>query len=323
MFFYFMSNFTHKLNSMSSPLKIIRLINSNGLALEVLNYGATIVSLQVPNKDNTFTNVIVGLEKPKEYITKSYIEKGLYLGSTIGRYAGRISAGGFSIENTTYTLATHNATHLHGGENGFDKKYWNIDRIEKGEEPSVTLTYFSKHLEEGYPGNLTVSVIYQLTKDNTLKVTYKAKTDATTHVNLTNHAYFNLNGSGSVYDHSLCINSTQYLEVNEQLIPTGVLKNASDTAYDFLQPTILNSYFKGLDDTFVLNTGKTKASLYSKETGILMKVKTNQPAIVVYTPSKFEGLTFKNETIYKEYPAICFETQKRIRLQTLLLVTKV
>ena len=293
-----------------SRLKIVQLKNSNGLELEALNFGATIISLKVPNKYKKQTNVVVGLEKPDDYLSKTYLEKDLYLGSTVGRYAGRISNGSFVINDKEYQLHAKNTIHLHGGKSGFDKKYWHIEHIEKGETPSVTFSCVSKHLEEGYPGNVTVHVTYQLTKSNSLKITYKAKTDAATHINLTNHAYFNLNGTSSILDHRLYINSQHYLEVDENLIPTGTLMATNNATHNFIQPSNLGSDFKGVDDTFVLNTAQINASLYAKQTGILMNIKTNQPAMVVFTPPTIEGLAFKDSASYDAYPAICFETQK-------------
>ncbi len=293
-----------------SRLEIIQLKNNNGLELEVLNFGATIISLKVPNKYKKRTNVVVGLEKTNDYISKTYLEKDLYLGSTVGRYAGRISNGSFVINDKEYQLHAKNTIHLHGGKSGFDKKYWHIEHIEKGETPSVTFSCVSKHLEEGYPGNITVRVTYQLTKSNSLKITYKAKTDAATHINLTNHAYFNLNGKSSILDHRLYINSQNYLAVDEKLIPTGSLMATNNTTHNFLQPSNLGTDFKGLDDAFVLNTAQINASLYAKQTGILMNIKTNQPAMVVFTPPTIEGLAFKDSASYDAYPAICFETQK-------------
>lgn len=296
---------------MSIP-EVTLLPNSNKMSLLVSNFGATIMSLKVPNKNEQLVDVVVGLATVSDYTKEEYLNKNLCLGSSIGRYAGRISNGGFKIEGKTYPLHHANKVHLHGGHEGFDKKYWTIEEVVNGNNPFVTLSYLSKHLEEGYPGNLKVSVTYKLTEENELKIIYKATTDKTTHVNLTNHSYFNLNGTGSILNHDLSINSDRYLEVDSQLIPTGRILNSKNTPFDFnIKSKIDRPDFQGLDDTFILNKTDLKASLSSKETGIKMDVFTNQPAIVVFTPSfkQISGLSFRKGVIYSEFPAICFETQ--------------
>ncbi len=291
-------------------LEPIRLINSNHAVLEILNFGATVMSLKVPDKLDNLVNVVLGLPSPNDYIDENFIKKGLFLGSTVGRYAGRISDGGYSIENKRYILHNLNGIHLHGGKEGFDKKYWNIDQVENGKNPFVVLSYFSEHMEEGYPGNLQVKVKYQLSENNTFSIEYKATTDKATHINLTNHSYFNLNGEKSILDHELFINSTHYLDVNEQLVPSGTLKSTNSSTFDFSRPLLLDSNFNGLDDTFVLRNEMLKATLYSKHTGITMNVATDQPAMVVFTPKMIEGLKFKDGKKYLAFPAICFEAQK-------------
>ncbi len=207
-----------------------------------------------------------------------------------------------------YRLACNDGeNHLHGGLKGFDKVVWNEKVVA---DDSVTFSYFSEDGEEGYPGNLNVDVQFTLDDSNKLCIHYTATTDKDTIVNLTNHAYFNLNGKSSILDHRLYINSQNYLAVDEKLIPTGSLMATNNTTHNFLQPSNLGTDFKGLDDAFVLNTAQINASLYAKQTGILMNIKTNQPAMVVFTPPTIEGLTFKDRTTYDAYPAICFETQK-------------
>ncbi len=287
-------------------LKVTKLINSNGLELEVLNLGASIISLKVPDREGKLVNVVVGLENETDYINEPY-----YLGKTVGRYAGRISRGGFNIGSKEYQLEVDNGVHLHGGENGFSNQFWAIEHVEKGVNPSVTLSYYSKHLEEGYPGNVKVTVRYQLTNENSLKILYKAATDMTTHINLTNHSYFNLNGNGSVLDQELVLNGKGYLEVDEQLIPTGTMVPIKNSRFDFLEQSIIGRKdFIGFDDTVILNDSEVHASFYSEKTGIQMKVRTNQPAMVVYTPKEIKQANFKNGAMYTEYPAICFEAQK-------------
>lgn len=291
-------------------LETITLLNKNKLELRVSTLGATILSLKVPDKNKKCVNVIVGLSHENDYISYPYLETGLFLGTTVGRYAGRISKGQFKINSEVYSIYNENGVHLHGGKEGFDKKLWTIESVEEGESPSVTLSFLSKHLEEGYPGNLKAFVTYTLTKDNVLKVTYKATTDQKTIINLTNHSYFNLNGEASILDHELLVNSDFYLDVDDNLIPSGKLNPVKGSRFDFNSKTIMGKdNFKGLDDTFVLRDDKLKAIIASKKSGIQMKVFSNQPAVVIYTPLKFTELPFKDGVKYSDFPAICFETQ--------------
>jgi len=290
-------------------IETIKIENTKGLELEVLNYGATIKSLKVPNKYGSKTNIVVGLKESDLYAQSSYKDEMLFLGSSIGRFAGRISCNPMTIENKKYDIPTVNGVHLHGGENGFDKKYWNIGKVKNGKSSSITLSYLSKHLEEGYPGNLKVEVKYELHKSNALRITYKATTDRATYVNLTSHAYFNLKGKDSILDHVLKINSAHHLGVNKDIVPTGEILDSENSRYDFSRKAIIGREdFIGFDDTFILKKDKAKAaSLTSKESGIKMEVYTNQPAVVVYTPREFPKSLFDSQ--YSRYPAICFETQ--------------
>lgn len=287
-------------------LEVFAIRNINGMELEVSNYGATIMGLKVPNKDNLVTNVIVGLEQAEDYLSSPYIDIPLFLGCSIGRYAGRISKGKFEVEGKSYPISHDNGVHLHGGE-GFDKKFWSL---KKQTAESVLLTYVSPHLEEGYPGELEIEALFEITENNCLIVSYSATTDAPTPVNLTCHPYFNLNGIDSVLEHELWINSNQHLEVDEQLIPTGTIKDSKNTVFDYTEKSKINKEnFVGFDDTFVLNQEHLKARLSSNETGITMNVYCCQPAMVVYTPKKFPDFPFKNKIKFPEFPAICFEPQ--------------
>ena len=294
---------------MSQTPQVITLKNTNGLEVQISNFGATIISLCVPDKNNKLINVVVGLQNVNDYTSQDYLSKNLYLGCTVGRWAGRISNGQFKIDNEVYQLYKESGVHLHGGKEGFDKMYWNIDAIH---ESSVTLSYLSKHLEEGYPGNLATSVTYELTNENELKIVYQATTDKTTPVNLTNHAYFNLEGGGSVLDHELELKSDKYVELDEKLLVTGKLIGTQNTPYDFKTKSLIgNENFKGLDDIFILNSddGTHKVSLVSEKTGIRMRIFTNQPALVIYTPPQLPVLSYKDDVSYSKFSAICFEAE--------------
>lgn len=291
---------------MSNKLNVFTLKNSNGMELQVSNYGATILSLKVPNKKGSFTNVVVGLDGAIDYLTVPYTDAPLFLGSSIGRYAGRISKGKFELEGKTYFLQNSNGVHLHGG-NGFDKKFWSLKSQTSN---TVVLTYVSQHLEEGYPGTLEVEAFFEVTENNCLIVSYSAITDEDTPVNLTCHPYFNLNGVDSILEHELWINSINHLEVDEQLIPTGTILESKNTAFDYTNLSKIDrSDFVGFDDTFILQQGQLKAKLSASKTGIIMKVYTTQPAMVVYTPKQFPELKFNNNLGKGSFPAICFEPQ--------------
>ena len=280
--------------------------NSKGMELEVSNYGATICSLKVSNKYGLQTNVVVGLEEIEDYLQSPYTEANLYLGSSIGRYAGRISSGGFTIGNKSYYLKNTNGVHLHGGL-GFDKKLWTLKSKELN---AVHLTYTSPHLEDGYPGDLVVEALFELNDDNCLTITYSATTTEATPVNLTCHPYINLNGFGTVLDHELWINSTKHMEVDDKLLPTGAILNSENTAFDYSIATKVNkSNFQGLDDTFVMDEGNLKARITGSKSGITMSIFHKQPAMVVYTPKLFPELKFKNNLGTGPFAAICFEPQ--------------
>lgn len=263
-------------------------ISTPFITLILLDYGAIIQKLLVKDKNGKSTNVVVGYD----FATK-YLKDTACLGASVGRFAGRISNGSFKLDRETYNLYVNKGVHLHGGKEGFHKKYWKFEAVNYGKEPYVTLSYLSKHLEEGYPGNLKTSVTYRL-KDNELHIFFKATTDRTTVVNLTNHSYFKLDNSESIDSHQLQLNCPDYLESFDNLLPTGELLPVKGTKYDFLNEKPIGK--RRLDTPYAIGL-KTNvaAKLTSKLSGIGMEVTTNQPAVVVYTPLKF--------------PAICFETQ--------------
>ncbi len=289
-----------------NKIETITIKNKNGMELKVTNYGAIIIGLKVPGKNNHFVDVVIGLAEASHYIEKPYTDVMLFLGCTIGRYAGRISKGEFEVNGKIYPVKHTDGVHLHGGK-GFDKRYWNVKEVL---DNAVTMTYLSPDLEEGYPGNLEVNVIYTLTHDNCLNITYTARTDKATPVNLTSHPYINLNGKDDVLNHELFINSSQHLDVDKQLLPSGKINTSINTQFDRkTKSKIKTATFIGFDDTFILEKEKLKASLTSAETGINLNIYSNQPAMVVYTPKQFPNLPYKDNLQYPEFPAICFEPQ--------------
>ncbi len=291
-----------------SRVEVITIQNKNGMTATVATLGATLMALHVPNNEGKKVNVVVGLQEGENYIQEPYLSTGLYLGASVGRYAGRISGGQFTIDGNTYPVAHSNGVHLHGGKKGLSQQFW---KVKEQAENKVVLSCTSPDLEEGYPGNLNVEVAYEITESNSLKVTYTANTDAPTVLNLTNHAYFNLDGEGSILNHELQINSDFILEADDRRVPSGKLLDVSETYFDARKPvTIGRSDFKGYDDAFVLQKeSHLKASLASAKTKLRMNVYTNQPATVVYTPKEFAALPFLDAANYEKFPAICFETQ--------------
>ncbi len=263
--------------------------NKSGISLTVLNYGAIIQKLFVFDKDNKPVNIVIGYPNPEDYRNNP-----LYIGACIGAYAGRISNGEFALDETSYTLYNEDGVHLHGGRMGFDQRIWTVDELVNGDESYIKLSYVSKDMEEGYPGNVKIEVAYKLTEDNTLKITHTAITDATTILNVTNHSYFNLGGTVPIDNHELYIKASNYLELNENLTPTGAILKVKNSDYNFLKKKKIEHL--RIDDTFIFDNAKEgQISLYAENTGIEMTVTTNQPAVVVFIP--------------KTIDAICLETQ--------------
>ena len=261
-------------------------INNKHLSLKVLDYGARIQELLFRDKEGIRHNTVVGLETPE-----AYLEDDISLGACVGRFAGRISGGGFTLDGSFYPLYTEEGVHLHGGKEGLAYKYWEIREVQQGTDPFVKLAYRSPHLEEGYPGNLEVQVTYQLLQ-NTLKITHEATTDRLTVVNLTNHSYFRLDDRSSVDHYELQLGSQKFLETHPNLVPTGNLADVKGTDYDFLTPkTIGKTRF---DTPFALN-GQFVSKVSSPISGIRMQVSTNQPAVVVFTPPWFAGICFETQ----------------------------
>tara|TARA_B100001146_G_scaffold225014_1_gene245674 strand:+ start:3473 stop:4396 length:924 start_codon:yes stop_codon:yes gene_type:complete len=267
-------------------LKQITLTNGDAILI-VLNYGAVIQKLLIKDANGNYTNVVVGLEFPSEYLDDDYL-----LGACIGRFAGRISKS-FEIDGVNFPLPNHNGVHLHGGKEGFGKKYWTIEKVEQGDTPYVKLSYVSDHLEEGYPGNLKVSVTYVL-KGKTLRVIFEAVTDRTTVVNLTNHSYFKLDSDTSVDNYNLQLNCSKFLETKDNLLPTGRVLATEDSSFDFLSSKRIGK--TRLDTPFIVDVkSPIAAKCTSEKSGITLEVASNQLGLIVYTP--------------KDFSAICFETQ--------------
>ena len=284
------------------------LTQGNGMALTLLDYGATIQSLYVPDRNGTPIDVILGYDTIGEYEKNDG-----YLGATIGRVANRIGHGQFRLDGKTYSLALNDGeNHLHGGSQGFDKYIWKVHP----EDDSLVCTRLSPDEEEGYPGNLQVSVRFTL-KGNALTLTYEAQTDRTTIVNLTNHSYFNLAGGGSILSHTLQINADRFLENDAGCLPTGKVLDVAGTAFDFRVPKEIgrdqasgdpNFSAGGYDHNFLL-CGADAAMLENRNTGIRMRVATTLPGLQVYSSNFLTPRHGKHGSQMGQYNAVCLETQ--------------
>jgi aldose 1-epimerase len=286
------------------------LTNESGMHLTVINFGATITSLKMPLKNGDIVDVVLGFDNLKAY-TKSFdLPSAPYLGTTVGRYAGRITNGTFCLNEKTIHLNKNNNNHsLHGGNIGFSQKIWNIKKVTGGKNPSITLSYFSLAGEEYYPGDLSVDLTYTLSEQNELIIEYKARTTEDTIINLTHHSYFNLDGhKNTVVEQELTIDSDRILEADDENIPTGNFLKLEETGFDF---RLSKKCPQNIDTTFVLNKSEVEnASLFSSKNNLKMTVFTNQPAVHIYVGGNcFNTIKGKENADYHALSGICFETQ--------------
>jgi aldose 1-epimerase len=284
--------------------------NSNGIEVNIINYGATITSLKIPLKTGKIIDVVLGLDSLEDYIKSYEIGGSPYFGATVGRYSGRINQGLFTLNNKVYQLEKNLNNHsLHGGNIGFSQRIWKVVKITEGKNPSITLTYFSPNNEGGFPGDLKVKLTYSLTENNELSIDYIANSSEDTIVNMTNHSYFNLEGPAeTVANQDLYINSKTLLETDADNVPTGVLLNVANSPNDF---SSAKKCPNKIDTSFVLNKeNKIAASLYSEKNNLKMLVLTDQPSVHIYVGGKFDDLlTGKEKMKYQSNSGICFETQ--------------
>jgi aldose 1-epimerase len=286
------------------------LTNKRGMQLKVVTFGATITSLKIPLKNGSFIDVVLGFDTLEAYLNSFNINSAPYFGATVGRYAGRINNSTFSLNGKSIDLNSNNNGHsLHGGNIGFSQKQWKIKNVNEGENPSITLSYFSPDGEENYPGDLSVNLTYTLSDQNELIIEYDATTSEDTVINLTHHSYFNLDGHNStILEQDLSINSKKILETNEHSIPTGQFLNLENNPFNFNQA---KKCPQTIDTTFVLNDGeKFSASLFNPKNNLEMLVSTNQPAVHIYVGGNcFNSIKGKENADYNHLSGICFETQ--------------
>lgn len=292
------------------------LTNATGMQVGIINYGGTVTKILTKDKAGNFGDVVLGFDS-----IAGFTQKGNpFFGALIGRYGNRIAKGKFTLDGATYTLAAYNnGQALHGGLKGYDKVMWKAEK--QPGDSSLKLTYLSKDGEEGYPGNLSIEVIYTLTADNGLKIDYAATTDKATPVNLTNHAYFNLSAGkdSTILDHELMLKADKFTEVDSVLIPTGKLPAVNGTPMDFTAAKKIgkeiDSVKGGYDHNWVLNkTGnalESIATLYHAGSGRLMEVYTTEPGIQFYSGNFLDGTltNTKGGQKYVKHAALCLETQ--------------
>ena len=301
-------------------VSVFTLTNRQGMRVKVLDFGAIISEIHVPDRDGTFADVVLGFERIEPYLANS-----AFLGAVIGRFGNRIAQGRFSLDGKNYQLAVNNApNHLHGGNQGFHQVMWRAEPFTTDDAVGVTFTRSSPHGEDGYPGQLDVTVVYELDNDNALSLRYHAVTDQATPVNLTNHSYFNLAGQGTILGHALSINADRYLPVDAGSIPTGELADVSGTPFDLRQSTVIGDSIalpheqirigRGYDHNFVLNqqTGQAlnlAASVRDPVSGRVMQVYTQEPGIQFYSGNFLDGSQHGKHGPIRYRGALCLETQ--------------
>lgn len=285
------------------------LTNGTGAEVRLVDYGARIVSIRVPDRHGRFDNVVFGPTDAAEFLKPNP-----YFGAVVGRYANRIANGRFLLDGRVYQLANNNgAHHIHGGIRGFDKVAWRAERIDRRDAQSMTFTYGSTDGEEGYPGTVAVGVTYTFDSTNALRIDYAAQTDRATPINLTQHCYFNLSGHGDILDQTLWIDAAAFTPTDDSQIPTGAIVAVDGTPFDFRVPTRIGvridgvhaqlQYAGGYDQNFVLNgasgTLRRIAQLIDEPSGRSLMVSTTEPGLQFYTGNRLAA----------RRGALCLETQ--------------
>ena len=302
----------------SAPADIFTLTNDHGVTTTITNYGGIIATLQTPDRHGQPGDIVLGFDSLAEYV-----DHNPFFGCLAGRFANRIAAGKFTLKGKDYALFTNaSGNHLHGGKVGFDKRVWAAEPFSTPNAVGVQLSYHSEDGEEGYPGNLDVTVTYTLDNDNGLTLDYRAKTDQATVLNLTNHTYFNLAGQGDILGHTMMLNADTFTPVNQRLIPTGELRSVAGTPFDFRTPHRIGDRIEqddeqlkfggGYDVNWVVNgDGLRLAARVTEETsGRVLEAYTTQPGIQFYSGNMMPlTLTGKGGQVYHKRYGLCLETQ--------------
>jgi aldose 1-epimerase len=298
------------------------LTNRSGITAQAIDYGATITSLRVPDRYGKVEDVVLGYDALQEYIDGT-----AYFGAVVGRYGNRIAGGRFTLDGQQYQLATNNGgNHLHGGNLGFNKVSWEAKILSAAAEPSLQLQYVSRDGEEGYPGTVTLKVVYTLTDSDELRINYEGTTDKPTILNPTQHSYFNLSGNftNTILDHLLTIEADAFTPVDKGLIPTGEIRSVANTPMDFRTATAIGArindadeqleFGQGYDHNWVLRSSSggvhKAAELYDSASGRLMTVFTDQPGLQFYSGNFLDGTDKgKNGIAYQRRTGLCLEAQ--------------
>ena len=289
----------------------------------IINFGGIIVSIKTPDRDGNMADIVLGFDD-----LDSYIGKHPYFGAIVGRYGNRIAQGKFTIDGKEVNLPLNDGpNHLHGGVHGFDKAVWQAEPVRRADAVGLKLTHTSPDGDQGYPGTLSCEVVYWVTKSKTIEMLYKAETDAPTHVNLTNHSYFNLAGHNSreILDHEMTLFADHFVPVNDTLIPTGILEPVEGTPMDFREGTMIGARIEqdneqllfgiGYDHTFVIDPEdkgemKQAAKVHEPTTGRVMEVWTTEPGVQFYSGNFLDGTNIgKGNTVYNHRCGFCLETQ--------------
>ena len=293
------------------------LSNGAGLTVKLMTYGATITAVEVPDRDGNVDNVTLYLDSLDDYLAGHP-----FFGCVVGRYANRIAKARFTLDGQQYTLAANEGpNHLHGGIKGFDKVIWTADEVREEDSVGVRLSHASPHGDEGYPGKLSVTLTYTVSADNKLTIRYQAETDRPTHLNLTNHAYWNLAGadSGDALGHELTLFADRYLPVDNELTPAGELKPVEGTPMDFTTGCTIGQRIDqvdgGYDHCYVLNKSPEDrvplaASVIDPNSGRQMRIFTSQPGVQLYTANFLTAEHSRRGKPYQKHNALCLETQR-------------
>ena len=315
-----------KFGMLSDGTKIhLYTVSNNDMSFSCTDYGCTITSVVLQNENGTKTDVVLGFST-----LEGYLNSKLCFGTIVGRYANRIGGGSFNLNGQNYDLDKNDGENtLHGGYFGFDKIVWNAEIVEEKNKCGVRFSRFSPDGEQGFPGNLKISITYLLDVNNNIILNYQAESDASTPINITNHSYFNLAGFGTVENHILKLNSTKYLDIDNNLVPTGKFIDVQDTPFDFTEPKEIgkdiNKVSPGYDHCYVtsiynpdnkqcgvpLSDDKLAhfAKVVEPKTGREMNVYTNMEGCQVYTANWIQDVIGKNGVVYNNHDGLCLETQ--------------
>lgn len=301
-------------------VQLFTLRNDNGIEVAITNYGGAVISITTPDRRGEPGEVVLGCATLQDYV-----DQASYLGALIGRYANRVSRSRYALDGQTHTLVTNEgANHLHGGLRGFDKVVWDAVALTSAKGPALKLDYLSRDGEQGYPGNLSVTVLYTLDDANQLGINYRATTDLPTIINLTNHTYFNLAGRGHILDHQLQMNADRFTPIAADSIPTGELRNVAGTPFDFRKAKAVGAHIgaedeqltfgEGYDHNYVINKRGSEltlaAEVFEKSSGRLMTVSTTEPGLQLYSGNFLNGSVVGTAgRVFDRHSGFCLEAQ--------------